>query len=68
VTELIGYAGVAARQQSTGRPGLRVLTLGGSLVDTATPMGSVVFTVAAALAQMELGRKQERIAELRRSH
>ena len=33
--------------------GLRVLNLGGGDVDTATPMGSMVFTVMAALAQME---------------
>jgi DNA invertase Pin-like site-specific DNA recombinase len=32
--------------------GLRVLNLGGGDVDTATPMGSMVFTVMAALAQM----------------
>jgi DNA invertase Pin-like site-specific DNA recombinase len=34
--------------------GLRVLNLGGGEVDTATPMGSMVSTVMAALAQMEL--------------
>ncbi|MGX0672277.1 DNA invertase Pin-like site-specific DNA recombinase [Kocuria marina] len=34
--------------------GLRVLNLGGGDVDTHTPMGSMVFTVMAALAQMEL--------------
>jgi DNA invertase Pin-like site-specific DNA recombinase len=33
---------------------LRVLNLGGGEVDTATLMGSMVFTVMAALAQMEL--------------
>lgn len=33
--------------------GLRVLNLGGGDVDTHTPMGSMVFTVMAALAQME---------------
>jgi hypothetical protein len=33
---------------------LSVLTLGGGNVGTGTPMGSMVFTVMAALAQMEL--------------
>lgn len=40
--------------------GLRVLNLGGGDVDTHTPMGSMVFTVMAALAQMELEIKRER--------
>ena len=40
---------------------LRVLNLGGGNVDTGTPMGSMVFTVMAALAQMELEIKRERI-------
>lgn len=40
--------------------GLRVLNLGGGDVDTGTPMGSLVFTVMAALAQMELEIKRER--------
>lgn len=40
---------------------LRVLNLGGGDVDTSTPMGSMVFTVMAALAQMELDIKRERI-------
>ncbi|GGG71958.1 DNA invertase [Kocuria dechangensis] len=43
--------------------GLRVLNLGGGDVDTATPMGSMVFTVLAALAQMELEIKRERITD-----
>jgi DNA invertase Pin-like site-specific DNA recombinase len=43
--------------------GLRVLNLGGGDVDTATPMGSMVFTVMAALAQMELEIKRERISD-----
>ncbi len=43
--------------------GLRVLNLGGGDVDTGTPMGSMVFTVLAALAQMELEIKRERIAD-----
>lgn len=42
---------------------LRVLNLGGGDVDTATPMGSMVFTVMAALAQMELQIKRERITD-----
>lgn len=41
--------------------GLRVLNLGGGDVDTATPMGSMLFTVMAALAQMEHEIKRERI-------
>ncbi|WP_367402514.1 recombinase family protein [Kocuria marina] len=43
--------------------GLRVMNLGGGNVDTATPMGSMVFTVMAALAQMELEIKRERITD-----
>jgi len=42
---------------------LRVLNLGGGDVDTATPMGAMVFTVMAALAQMELEIKRERITD-----
>ena len=38
-----------------------MLNLGGGDVDTHTPMGSMVFTVMAALAQMELEIKRERI-------
>jgi DNA invertase Pin-like site-specific DNA recombinase len=41
---------------------LRVLNLGGGNVDTGTPMGGMVFTAMAALAQMELEIKRERIA------
>jgi DNA invertase Pin-like site-specific DNA recombinase len=40
---------------------LRVLNLGGGNVDAGTPMGSMVFTVMAALAQMELEIKRERV-------
>ena len=40
---------------------LRVLNLGGGNVDTGTPMGSMLFTVMAALAQMELDIKRERV-------
>lgn len=43
--------------------GLRVLNLGGGDVDTHTPMGSMVFTVMAALAQMELEIKRERATD-----
>lgn len=43
--------------------GLRVLNLGGGDVDTSTPIGSMVFTVMAALAQMELEIKRERITD-----
>lgn len=43
--------------------GLRVLNLGGGDVDTSTPMGSMVFTVMAALAEMELEIKRERITD-----
>lgn len=42
---------------------LRVLNLGGGDVDTSTPMGSMVFTVMAALAQMELDIKKERVGD-----
>jgi DNA invertase Pin-like site-specific DNA recombinase len=43
--------------------GLRVLNLGGGDVDTSTPMGSMMFTVMAALGQMELEIKRERITD-----
>lgn len=43
--------------------GLRVLNLGGGDVDTSTPMGSMVFTVMTALAQMEHDIKRERITD-----
>ena len=42
---------------------LRVLNLGGDNVDTSTPMGSMMFTVMAALAQMEPEIKLERITD-----
>jgi DNA invertase Pin-like site-specific DNA recombinase len=45
------------------RINLRVLNLGGGNVDTGTPMGGMVFTVMAALAQMELEIKRERITD-----
>jgi DNA invertase Pin-like site-specific DNA recombinase len=41
---------------------LRVLNLGGD-VDTGTPMGSMVFTVMAALAQMDFDIKKERVGD-----
>ena len=43
--------------------GLRVLNLGGGDVDTATPMGSMLFTIMAALAQMEHDIKRERVTD-----
>ena len=43
--------------------GLRVLNLGGGDVDTATPIGSMLFTIMAALAQMEYEIKRERIVD-----
>ena len=43
--------------------GLRVLNLGGGNVDTSTPMGSMLFTIMAALAQMEHDIKRERIVD-----
>jgi DNA invertase Pin-like site-specific DNA recombinase len=43
--------------------GLRVLNLGGGDADTHSPMGSMVFSVMAALSQMELEIKRERIID-----
>ncbi|MCO4253603.1 recombinase family protein [Pseudarthrobacter raffinosi] len=48
------------RKRGAGR---RVLNLGGGDVDTATPMGSMLFTVMAALAQMEHDIKRERVTD-----
>lgn len=45
------------------RAGLRVLNLGGGDVDTSTPMGSMLFTIMAALAQMEYEIKRERVTD-----
>lgn len=42
---------------------LRVLNLGGGDVDTSTPMGAMVFTIMAALAQMEHEIKRERLID-----
>lgn len=50
-----------AEQIKAKGAGLRVLNLGGGDVDTSTPMGAMVFTVMAALGQMELEIKRERI-------
>ena len=50
-----------AEEIKTKGAGLRVLNLGGGDVDTSTPMGAMVFTVMAALGQMELEIKRERI-------
>ncbi|WP_298037270.1 recombinase family protein [uncultured Microbacterium sp.] len=44
--------------------GLRVLNLGGGDVDTATPIGSMLFTIMAALAQMEHEIKRERVLDV----
>lgn len=43
--------------------GLKVLNLGGDSVDTSTPMGKMLFTVMAALAEMELEVKRERMVD-----
>lgn len=52
-----------AQQLRDHGAGLRVLNLGGDDVDTSTPMGAMMFTVMAALAQMELELKRERITD-----
>lgn len=55
---------LAFAEQLRGRgAGLRVLNLGGGDVDTSTPMGSMVFTIMAALAQMEHEIKRERVTD-----
>jgi DNA invertase Pin-like site-specific DNA recombinase len=43
--------------------GLRVLNLGGGDVDTATPMGSMAFTIMTALGHMEHEIKRERVID-----
>lgn len=53
---------LAARLRGLG-VSLKVLNLGGDAVDTSTPIGSMLFTVMAALAQMELDIKRERITD-----
>lgn len=52
-----------AESLRTRGAGLRVLNLGGGDVDTSTPMGSMLFTVMAALAQMEHEIKRERVTD-----
>ena len=55
---------LAFADQLRGRgAGLRVLNLGGGDVDTKTPMGSMLFTIMAALAQMEHEIKRERVID-----
>ena len=43
--------------------GLRVLNLGGENVDTSTPTGSKLYTIMAALAEMEHQIKRERVTD-----
>lgn len=55
---------LAFAEELRGRgAGLRVLNLGGGDVDTATPMGSMLFTIMAALGQMEHEIKRERVLD-----
>lgn len=55
---------LAFAEELRGRgAGLRVLNLGGGDVDTATPMGSMLFTIMAALGQMEHDIKRERVVD-----
>jgi len=55
---------LAFTEELRGRgAGLRVLNLGGGDVDTATPMGSVLFAIMAALGQMEHEIKRERVVD-----
>ena len=55
---------LALAEQLRGRgAGFRVLNLGGRDVATGTPMGSMLFTIMAALGQMELEIKHERITD-----
>lgn len=55
---------LAFAEELRGRgAGLRVLNLGGGDVDTSTPMGSMLFTIMAALAQMEFEIKRERVTD-----
>jgi DNA invertase Pin-like site-specific DNA recombinase len=58
----VNMLGLADQIKGKGA-GLRVLNLGGGDVDTSTPMGGMVFTVMAALGQMELEIKRERITD-----
>ena len=52
-----------AEELWTRGAGLRVLNLGGGDVDTSTPMGSMLFTIMAALGQMEHDIKRERVVD-----
>ena len=55
---------LAFAEELRGRgAGLRVLNLGGGDVDTATPMGSMLFTIMAALGQREHDIKRERVVD-----
>ena len=55
---------LAFAEELRGRgAGLRVLNLGGGDVDTSTPMGSMLFTIMAALGQMEHEIKRERVLD-----
>ncbi|MGC5224446.1 recombinase family protein [Micromonospora sp. DT81.3] len=55
---------LAFAEELRGRgAGLRVLNLGGGNVDTSTPMGSMLFTIMAALGQMEHEIKRERVVD-----
>lgn len=55
---------LAFAEELRGRgAGLRVLNLGGGDVDTATPVGSMLFTIMAALGQMEYEIKRERVVD-----
>ena len=61
----LGAVNLALRAKGAG-PGVLNLGVGGD-VDTSTPMGSMLFTVMAALAQMEHGRQQIKCRERRRN-
>lgn len=52
-----------AEQIKSKGAGLRVLNLSGGDVDTRTPISGMFFTVMAALGQMELEIKRERISD-----
>ena len=56
---MLAFAG----ELRTSGAGLRVLNLGGGDVDTSTPMGSMLFTIMAALGQMEHDIKRERVVD-----
>ena len=55
---------LAFAEELRGRgAGLHVLNLGGGDVDTLTPMGSMLFTIMAALGQMKHEIKRERVVD-----